>query len=80
MSPVERDARWGYLNLDALDGKILEPGEVLLVQFPDDFQLLVKVEVNDTAANPLGSAYTTLDFHGSPLRLELRGLLAERRP
>jgi hypothetical protein len=77
---------WRYA--DQVDGKDIVDGEILLVRFPDGFEMYCKALVT-TSTLPIKDhghsydssrkqAYATTDFHGSTSLVRLVGLEATR--
>lgn len=83
---VERKSNWSYW--DELNGKPLEHGELVEVQYPDGTiergiveTTNVEIPIQDMGHIYYGRdtmAFIYFDFHGANVKLGLRGMMARR--
>lgn len=84
--PVTQHSNWGYW--DDLDGKALQNGETVEVQYPDGTieRGIVFTEDHPSQGSDMGAPYTyhnvsaflCFTLHGAEVRLGLRGMMARR--
>jgi len=86
-SEVTQCSNWGYW--DALDGRMLEDGDVVIVRYPDGTERIGPVTIDERFFMMMdnGREFRTencvasmeFEFHGAKANLPLRGMLAKRK-